>query len=642
MNARSRESVKSREGARRYACAVFVAAACAPLAIVSAAPSSAPAVTAHGAVAVTVTTDDRTRLLQPAYPVRWRRMRPGPETVWIDDRRTYQTVVGFGAAWTDSAAYLLGEVAHPAARRRAMRELFTRRDGGIGLNVMRVPIGSSDLARSHYSYDDRPAGEIDPTLAHFSIAHDRRDVLPLLRESRRLNPHLRLVASPWSPPGWMKTSDNLIGGSLRPRYAHAFAEYLAKFLRAYRRAGVPVQYLTLQNEPRYLPSDYPGMHMSPLEQRRLLAHDVLPALAASGLGTRVLVYDHNWDHPQYPLTVLSSAAVADSPRIAGIAWHGYGGTPGVQALLAARFPQLGQYETEHSGGTWVHDQVRSDFEEIIEVLRNSGRAYVKWSLALNQNLGPHDGGCGTCTPLVTVDTRTGEVHRDVEFATLGQFSRFIRPGARRVYSSDATGIESVAVINPDGSHVLVAFNDTARRNDFQVQWGALGFPYALPAYSAATFRWSGAVHSRSVLSARARLSAGSLVTSGGRRRADDLYSWGVVTRQLAGPSGGYALERAVDGDWAMFPALDFGTGVHRVTVRVACGKRSCGSLAVRLDSPQGRRVGRLTVGATGGWSRFVARSVAVHGARGVHNVYVLWQGRRIRARLATLASLRFR
>ena len=638
----SQPSLISRRATQCCAFAASVVTVCLPLAVASTARTTHPAGRARGTVSVTVTTDDRTRLLQPSGAVHWRRMRPGAKTVWIDDHREYQTVAGFGAAWTDSAAYLLGQVANPAARQRAMRELFTRRDGGIALNFMRVPIGSSDLARSHYSYDDQPPGHTDLTLAHFSIARDRRDVLPLLRTARRLNPRLRLVASPWSPPGWMKTSDSLVGGSLRPRDAYVFAEYLVKFLRAYRRAGVPVQYLTLQNEPRYLPSDYPGMRMTALQQRRLLERDVLPALVASGLGTRVLVYDHNWDHPQYPVTVLSSPMVADSPLIAGIAWHGYGGTPGVQALLAARFPHLGQYETEHSGGTWVHDQVRSDFEEIIEVLRNAGRAYVKWSIALNQHLGPHDGGCGTCTPLVTVDTRTGAVHRDVEFATLGQFSRFIRSGARRVYSSDATGIESVALINPDGSHVLVAFNDTARRNDFQVQWGARGFGYALPAYSAATFRWSGTVHGHSALSAWARVSAGSLAVGGGRRRAADLYSWGPLTRQRDGGAGGYVLERAVDGDWAMFPTLNFGAGVHSVRIRVACGRPNCGSLELRLDSPRGPLLGRLAIGASGGWTRFVALSAAVHGARGVHDLYVRWHGRPNGVRLATLASVQFR
>ncbi|MGC8522481.1 MAG: carbohydrate-binding protein [Steroidobacteraceae bacterium] len=623
--------------AGRYAGAALLAAGAGWL-LAHAAVAAVPAAR-RGVVAVTVTTDGGRRRLQPGRAVRWRRMPPGPRTVWIDDARRYQTVVGFGAAWTDSAAYLLNEVARPEARERALRELFTRRDGGIGLSFMRVPLGASDLARTRYSYDERPPGEADPTLAHFSIAHDRRDLIPLIRAALRLNPKLRLMASPWSPPGWMKTSGSMIGGSLLPQYARTFAAYLVKFLLAYRRAGIGVEYLTLQNEPRYLPSNYPGMRMSAREQRRLLVHDVLPALAAAHLATRVLLYDHNWDHPQYPDTVLASPVLADSPRIAGIAWHGYGGTPGVQSLLAAKYPRLGQYETELSGGTWVHDQVRSDFETIIEVLRNQGRTFVKWSLALDQHLGPHDGGCGTCTPLVTVDTRTGAVRRDVEYATLGQFSRFILPGARRVYSSDPAGIESVALINPDGTHVLVAFNDTARRNTVQIEWGARGVRYALPAYSGATFTWSGTAQGTSALPARAYQSAGSLAQSGGPDRAADLYSWGVVTQEHRGARGGYALERAVEGDWALYPALDFGEGVHRVRVRVACGRRACGTLQFRLDSPHGRLIAQVPIVSSGGWQRFATVTGRARGARGEHDLYVVWRG--APGRLATLLSFHF-
>ena len=591
-------------------------------------------------VHVTVSTDWGQRMLAPGRPLRWRILPAGRRTVWIDDARRYQTVAGFGAAFTDSACYLLQQVARPGARARALRELFTRTEGGIGLSFMRVPIGASDLARSRYSYDSLPAGETDPTLAHFSIAHDRRTIIPLIRAALRLNPALRLMATPWSPPGWMKTSDSMIGGSLRPQFAPAFAGYLVKFLRAYRRAGIPVDYMSLQNEPRYVPRNYPGMRMRAREQRWLLVHDVLPALSAAGLTTRVLLYDHNWNDPQYPNTVLASPVVAHSPLVAGIAWHGYAGTPGVQSLLAAKYPRLGEYETELSDGTWVRNPVRNDFETIIAVLRNAGRSYLKWSLALDRHHGPHDGGCATCTALVTVDTRTGAVHRTVEYATLGQFSRFIRPGARRVYSSDPMGIESVAFINPSGTHVLVVFNDTPRRNAFQVEWGTRGFHYALPAYSGATFTWSGLERGISALPASAYQSAGSLAAAGGRDQPADLYSWGVVTREHGGARGGYALERAVTGDWALYPALNFGTGAQRIRVHVACGRRTCGALQFRLRSPHGRLIAQVPSVSTGGWQRFRAVSARVHAVSGVHAMYIVWRGPP-KERLASLLSFRF-
>lgn len=594
------------------------------------------------AVAVTLTTDDRTRQLQPVAGVVFRPMRPGPRTVFIDDRTTYQTVEGFGAAWTDSTGYLLHEVASPKARERAMRALFTREDGGIGLDFMRIPMGASDFARRRYSYDDQPAGRTDPTLADFSIAHDRKDLIPLIRESLALNPHMTLMATPWSPPGWMKTSGRLIGGTLLPRADDAFAQYFVKFLRAYGNAGIRIRYITLQNEPLYQPSAYPGMGMAAKAQVALLRDHVLPALRAAGLPTQVLLYDHNWNRPDYAETILGDPVVRASGRVAGIAWHGYGGTPGVQTLLHHEYPRLGEFETEHSGGTWVRDQVRSDFGEIIQVLRDYGRAYVKWNLALDQRLGPNDAGGSTCTSIVTVNTATGAVREDIEFATLGQFSRFILPGARRVYSSDARGIESVALINPDGGHVLVAFNDTHRPETFQTQWGVQGWRYTLPAYSGATFTWRGRAVGGEAPRADAYHAAASYASTGGRDRASDLSTWGVRDEQSSSREGGYDLGDAAGGDWAKYPGIDFRTAVTSVTAKVACGRGDCGTLAFHLGSPAGRLLARLPITGTGGWQSW--REVAGRAAAppGRHDIYIVWRpGRSGSGRLASLLSFEF-
>jgi glucosylceramidase len=597
-------------------------------------------------VAVTLTTDDRRHRLAKAPAAVFRPMRPGARTLYIDDRRTYQTVEGFGAAWTDSTGYLLNEVAAPRARRQAMRELFTRERGGIGLSFMRIPMGASDIARSRYSYDDRPPGRTDPTLADFSIAHDRRDLIPLIRESLALNPRMTLMATPWSPPGWMKTSGSMVGGTLLSRETAAFAQYFVKFLRAYDEAGIPVRYITLQNEPLYQPSDYPGMSMPPATELAVLRDDVLPALRAAGLATRVLLYDHNWDRPDYPDTILRDPRIRASGQVAGVAWHGYGGVPGAQTLLRLKYPRFGEFQTEHSGGTWVQDQVRSDFEEIIQVLRDYGRAYVKWSLALDQSLGPHDGGCGTCTPIVTVNTATGAVSEDIEFSTLGQFSRFILPGARRVYSSDASGIESVALVNPDGGHVLVAFNDTKRPRTFQIQWGARGFRYSLPPYSGATFSWHGRAIGQPAGGfaprANAYHAAASYAATGGRHSASDLSTWGVRTEQSSSPDGGYDLSHAAAGDWVEYPGLSFPVPVRSVGAQVACGRSSCGLLEFHLDSPSGPLIARLAVEGTGGWQSWRAVSASAEAPHGTHDLYVLWKpGSSEAAALANLLSFQF-
>ncbi len=199
----------------------------------------------------------------------------------------------------------------------------------------------------------------------------------------------------------------------------------------------------------------------------------------------------------YPYTILSDPTVLASPLIAGTAWQGYSGPPGAQQGNQNAFPSKGQWETEHSGGTFINNQFISDFNEITLVLRNAAKSYIKWSLALDQNRGPNlsqlgspYGGCATCSPIVTVNNGTGAITKTIEYYTLGQYSKFILPGAVRVWSSDTPTIVSSAFINPDGTRVLVAFNNSLSSASFQVQWGTQNFSYTLPAFGAATFVWT--------------------------------------------------------------------------------------------------------------------------------------------------------
>src|SRR5258708_23376093 len=279
-------------------------------------------------VSVWLTTDDRKALLQPQPDAFFARGTSlSLPTLVIDDRAAHQVIEGFGASMTDSSAYLLAEVLPAANLPSVMRSLFDHAEG-IGISFLRNPMGASDLSRTIYSYDDQPAGATDSSLAAFSIDHDRADVLPLLVMAKGINPQIKMMATPWSPPGWMKTSGSMIRGSLNASAYWALAAYFVKYLQAYAASGVPVDYISLQNEPLFLPADYPGMSMSGTEQLNLLRDNILPALQAANLTTKVLVYDHNWDQPAYPQSVLNDAAVAASPDLGGTAWHWYGGPPG--------------------------------------------------------------------------------------------------------------------------------------------------------------------------------------------------------------------------------------------------------------------------------------------------------------------------
>jgi glucosylceramidase len=340
---------------------------------------------------------------------------------------------------------------------------------------------------------------------------------------------------------------------------------------------------------------------------------VLPALSANGIAARVLVYDHNWDRPDYPDTVLGDATVGASSQVAGTAWHGYGGTPGVMLAISAKYPGKAAYQTEHSGGTWVSDQVRADFEEITHVMRSSGRAYVKWGLALDQNRGPHLGGCGTCTPLVTVNT-SGAVSYPIEFYTLGHFSKFVLAGARRVYSSNAAGVISVAFVNPDGSKALVAYNDTRTNKTFQVRWGNQRFSYTLAGFAGATFTWTGTVTGAYTADARTQVQASSFTTQSG-----------LETETTADTLGGFDVGFADGGDYAVYDRIDFGSSVTGVDARVASAG-SGGTLEFRLDGVAGPLVASVTVPVTGGWQKWTTVSASAAGASGVHALYVVFNG----------------
>jgi glucosylceramidase len=539
--------------------------------------------------------------------------------IFVDESEQYQEIEGFGAAFTDSTAYLLERVAQPAALPGAMNNLFTRNGSGIGLSFMRIPMGASDIARNDYSYDDLPAGQTDPALASFSVAHDQDYIIPLILQARQLNPGMKLMANPWSPPGWMKTSGSMIGGSLLPSMYTPFANYFVKFIQAYSAAGIPIDYISLQNEPEYVPTDYPGMSMDAPTQTTVLRDYVLPAFAANSVTAGVLVYDHNWDDQNYAATVLSDPTVQGSTQVAGTAWHGYGGTPGAMTGLKNRFPDKGNYQTEHSGGTWISDQVKNDFEEITQVMRNWGKAYVKWSLALDQNRGPHTGGCGTCSPLVTVNSSSGAITYFIDYYTLGHFSRFVLPGARRIYSSNGSGIVSAAFLNPDQSKTLVAFNDTNASQTFQVQWGTYSFPYTLPALGGATFTWSG-------------LQDGGYTADAGMQIQASSYTdvRGLETETSADSTGGYDLGYSTAGGYALFRNVNFGNGFGTLSARLACdpdnGGNCGGALEFHLDSATGPLAGSVTIPATGGWQSWqTVTGTASASATGLHDLYMVFR-----------------
>ncbi|MES2263218.1 MAG: glycoside hydrolase family 30 beta sandwich domain-containing protein [Pseudomonadota bacterium] len=460
-----------------------------------------------GRVGVWLTTGDQSHLLaheadlqlgpvtRPLTP--W---SPGVETaaalpapplaIDIDAAQRHQRMVGFGAAVSASSAWLIARL-EPERRRALLAELFGP-SPGLSLGFARVSIGASDFALSHYTYDDLPAGQTDAGLAQFSVEADRAFLLPLLQDALALNPALQIVASPWSAPAWMKSNDSLVQGTLKPEAYESYARYLKRYADIYLEEGVPIYALTLQNEPHAEPPDSPGMRLDEAARAQLIGKHLGPLLESDG--PRILEWDGNWDRPQAPLKVLADKAAG--PYVAGVAWHCYGGDVGAQEAVRAAYPAKEVYVTECSGGKWApawRDNLTHFARTlIVGAARNWAKGVVLGNLALDEQGGPHAGGCRDCRGVVTLRA-DGGVQRNVEYYALAHASRFVQPGAWRVASSvGSDGVDSVAFLNPDRSLALIAVNSAARARTFNVRAAGRGFSYTLPAASVVTLTWQSA------------------------------------------------------------------------------------------------------------------------------------------------------
>ena len=452
---------------------------------------TAPTSVAPGAVAIWSSSIDQSRKLAPQPGLALVPAGPAQtDEVVIDPVVRAQEITGFGAAMTDASAHLFQNVQTRPERDALFAELFGA--DGLGLTFVRVPIGASDFSSEHYSLDDMPAGQTDPALAHFSMAKAEAAQLPALRAARAVNPDLTLMASPWSAPGWMKTTDSLIKGSLKPEHYGAFAAYFVRYLDAMEAGGLPVRYVSMQNEPAFEPADYPGMRVSAAERASFYSRHLGPALAARPQRVGILDWDHNWDHPEEPLAVLADGAAA--PFVEGVAWHCYAGESSAMARVKAAHPGKDLFFTECSGGDWAPhwgDTLEWMTDNlVIATVRAGGKGAILWNLALDERAGPHRGGCGNCRGVVTIDTRTRAVTRNVEYYVLGQVSRFVRPGARAIGASGGpAGLNFVAFRHRDGRLVLLAHNATRSDLPISVKVGTSRFSATMPGGEVMTFVW---------------------------------------------------------------------------------------------------------------------------------------------------------
>jgi glucosylceramidase len=443
-------------------------------------------------IEVVESSDELHESLQQKPALRFGAARSPSLTITVDDTRKYQQMDGFGASLTDSSAWLLSHKLTDQQRKEALEKLFSP-TRGIGLSVLRQPMGASDFAIEDYSYDDLPAGETDPELKKFTIERDRAYIIPMLREALALNPNLKIIASPWSPPGWMKTSGSMIQGSLLPSAYAPLAKYFVKFVQSYEAAGIPIYAVTIQNEPLNIPNNYPGLGMTAVEQSVFLRDHLGPQFHDAGIKSKILIFDHNWDLIDFPIKVLSDPRAASAA--AGIAIHCYGGSVTAQTELHERFPNEDIWLTECSGGDWQKGKLLEEQTRlIIGATRNWAKSVVLWNLALNQNHEPYLGGCTTCRGVITVNDAASpaQVIETVDFTALGHASKFVQPGAYRIESNSfgQGSLENVAFQNPDGSIVLLVLNGSGSIASFNISWRGAYASAILKPGVVATLRWS--------------------------------------------------------------------------------------------------------------------------------------------------------
>jgi len=430
---------------------------------------------------------------QPAVTFTTGGSSSGP-VITINDGTQYQQIDGFGASLTDSAAWVVSNKLTAAQQSALWQSLFSP-TAGIGISFLRQPMGASDFAvGGNYSYDDVPTGQTDPNLANFSIAHDNAYIIPLLQQALAVNSAIKVVAVPWSPPAWMKTSGTMNGGDMNTAYFPSLAQYFVKFVQGYQQQSIPIYAVLPQNEPLNSNSSYPTEYLAATDEATFIGQSLGPALNTAGLSNvKILGYDHNWDQPTYPEALLANSSAAS--YLAGSAFHCYAGDVSAQSTVEAAYPNKGIWFTECSGtvgSTFASDLAWDTANLTIGATRNWARSVSLWNLALDQNSGPQNGGCTNCRGVVTIDSSTSPatITNNVEYYVLGHLAKFVVPGAYRIDSNSFShgGIEDVAFKNPDGSIVLLVLNSGSGGN-FTVSWNGQIFTYNLPAGAVATFQW---------------------------------------------------------------------------------------------------------------------------------------------------------
>lgn len=404
----------------------------------------------------------------------------------IDSGQRYQPIDGFGFTLTGGSAYHLMRMA-PEARAALLQELFGTEGTDIGVSYLRVSIGASDLNRFPFSYNDLPEGHTDPDMTQFDLGHDREDVIPILKEILAIYPDLKIMGSPWSPPKWMKTNNDTRGGSLKPIFYPAYAKYFVRYIEQMQAEGIRIDAVTVQNEPLH-PGNNPSLLMLAEEMGEFVKNHLGPAFEQAGIATKIIIYDHNCDRPDYPISILDDA---DAKKyVAGSAFHLYGGTIDALSAVYEKHPDRELHFTEQwmgAPGDLSIDMPYHIKHLTIGATRNWSRTVLEWNLANGPDHKPHTdrGGCDRCLGGITISGDS--VTRNPAYYVVAHAAKFVRPGSTRIASSEIDGLPNVAFSTPAGDIVVIVLNESDTTQTFYVKNGKQQFKATLQNGAVATY-----------------------------------------------------------------------------------------------------------------------------------------------------------
>jgi len=406
----------------------------------------------------------------------------------VDENNNFQTVDGFGYTLTGGSAEMI-KYLEVSKKQELLQELFGQTPTSIGVSYLRISIGASDLNSAPFSYDDMPAGQTDVSLSQFTLNPDKTNLIPLLKEILAINPNIKILGSPWSPPVWMKDNSNFVGGSLLPQYYSTYAQYFVKYIQQMKLEGITIDAITPQNEPLY-GGNNPSMLMSAAQQADFIKNNLGPAFQASNITTKIIIYDHNCDQPGYPISILNDAAA--KPFIDGSAFHLYGGDISALSVVRNAHPDKNLYFTEQytaSNGDFGGDLKWHLKNVIIGSMRNWSRNALEWNLANNSAFGPHTaGGCSNCKGAITVDNNNSYT-RNVSYYIIAHASKFVPPGSYRIATANTGNLYNIAFKTPAGKKVLIVENDGSNFELFNIKYNGKWILVSLDGGSVATFVW---------------------------------------------------------------------------------------------------------------------------------------------------------